>query len=77
MSIRKKTCGITLDRRTLVVSTAAAVATARLGGYTAFAQDATPVAAGAAACAEPFDASRLSSVTMVTDGSPITVAIVP
>jgi ribose transport system substrate-binding protein len=80
MSIRKKTCGITLDRRKLVVGTAAgaaAVVTGRLGGYEAFAQDATPVAAGAAACAEPFDATRLSSVTMVTDGSPITVAIVP
>ena len=76
MSIRKKTCGITLDRRRLMVGAAAGAAgaaVARFGGYSAMAQGATPVAA----CAEPFDASRLSSVTMVTDGSPITVAIVP
>ena len=42
--------------------------------FGALAQDATPQAA---ACAEPFDAGLLSTVNMVTDGSPITVAIVP
>ena len=76
MSSQKKICGITLDRRRLMVGAAAGAAgaaAARFGEYSAMAQGATPVAA----CAEPFDVSRLSSVTMVTDGSPITVAIVP
>ena len=45
-----------------------------LESLVALAQDATPQAA---ACAEPFDSGLLSTVTMVTDGSPITVAIVP
>jgi ribose transport system substrate-binding protein len=44
------------------------------GRLAAFAQDATPEAA---ACGEPFDSALLSTVNMVTDGSPITVAIVP
>ena len=62
MSIRKKTYAITLDRRQLVVGTAAgaaAAAVARFGGFSAMAQEATP----AAACAESFDATRLESVT--------------
>jgi ribose transport system substrate-binding protein len=42
--------------------------------YFALAQDATPAAAE---CGEPFDAARLATVNMVTDGSPVTVAIVP
>jgi ribose transport system substrate-binding protein len=67
-----------LSRRTLVAGTASAAVLAALGRYSAtIAQDATPAASPAAACAEPFDASRLSTVKMVTDGSPITVAIVP
>ena len=77
MSIRNKAFGITLDRRRLVAGTAAGAVAATIGGsgrYTTFAQEATPAAA---ACAEPFDAGLLSSVNMVTDGAPITVAIVP
>jgi ribose transport system substrate-binding protein len=46
----------------------------RGGGQVAFAQDATPAAA---ACAEPFDPGLLSTVKMISDGSPISVAIVP
>jgi ribose transport system substrate-binding protein len=42
--------------------------------FVALAQDATPAAS---ACGEPFDAGLLSTVTMVTDDSGITVAIVP
>jgi ribose transport system substrate-binding protein len=77
MSIGNKHCRITLDRRQLVVGAAAGAASATIGrvaGYSAVAQGATPVVA---ACAEPFDAAHLSSVTMVTDGSQISVAIVP
>src|SRR5688500_7338150 len=69
----------TFSRRKLVSGAAAGVAAATVcsNRLTALAQDATPVAGEAAACAEPFDAGRLSTVKMVTDGSPITVAIVP
>ncbi|MGH2618010.1 MAG: sugar-binding protein [Thermomicrobiales bacterium] len=76
MSIRDTGFGIGLDRRKLLAGSAAgtALAVSGLGRYTVAAQDATPAAA---ACAEPFDAARLSTVTMVTDGEPITVAIVP
>jgi ribose transport system substrate-binding protein len=42
------------------------------------AQDASPEASPmAGSCGEPFDPARLATVNMVTDGSPITVAIVP
>jgi ribose transport system substrate-binding protein len=77
MSIGNTRRRITLDRRQLVIGAAAGAAAATIGrvaGSSAVAQGATPVAA---ACAEPFDAARLSSVTMVTDGSQISVAIVP
>jgi ribose transport system substrate-binding protein len=77
MSIRRKDLGLFVSRRKLIAGTAAGAAVVALGDSgrrAAFAQDATPAAA---ACAEPFDAARLESVTMVTDGSPITVAIVP
>jgi ribose transport system substrate-binding protein len=68
--------GSSLSRRRLVSGAAAGVAAVavssnRLG---ALAQDATPQAA---ACAEAFESGLLSTVNMVTDGSPITVAIVP
>ena len=70
---------ISLSRRTFVSGAAAGVAAAAVGShrFAALAQDATPAASPAAACAEPFDPARLSTVKMVTDGSPITVAIVP
>jgi ribose transport system substrate-binding protein len=70
--------GSSLSRRRFVTGAAAgaaAVVAARSQPFIALAQDATPEAA--AACAEPFDAGLLSTVKMVTDGSPITVAIVP
>ena len=82
MSICSRAFSRHLSRRKFVAG-AAAGATAALGAsrFTALAQDATPGAMGAtpaaAACTEPFDAARLSTVKMVTDGSPITVAIVP
>ena len=71
-----RTSGSSLSRRRLVSGAAAGVAAVavssnRLG---ALAQDATPQAA---ACAEAFESGLLSTVNMVTDGSPITVAIVP
>ena len=74
MSIRTRAFEKKLDRRNLVSGTVATAAFARTGRYSALGQEATP---GADACAEPFDAARLGSVTMVSDGSPITVAIVP
>ena len=77
MSICDRAFRYPLSRRRLVAGTAAGAAIAVAGGpgrLSAFAQDATPEAA---ACAEPFDASLLSTVKMVTDGSPITVAVVP
>jgi ribose transport system substrate-binding protein len=85
MSIRNTGSGFPLSRRKLVTGTAAGTALAALGGagrWSALAQDATPAASpaaspAAAACGEPFDAGLLSTVTMVSDGSPITVAIVP
>ncbi len=76
MSICKRALSHPLNRRALLAGTAASAALVTIGKNgerIAFAQDATP----AAACAEPFDAERLSTVKMVTDGSPITVAIVP
>ncbi len=68
--------GSSLSRRRFVSGAAAGVAVAAVGSnrLVALAQDATPQAA---ACAEPFDSGLLSTVKMVTDGSPITVAIVP
>jgi ribose transport system substrate-binding protein len=65
-----------LSRRRFVSGAAAGVVVAAAGSnrLVALAQDATPMAA---ACAEPFDSGLLSTVKMVTDGSPITVAIVP
>jgi ribose transport system substrate-binding protein len=77
MSICDKALGFPLSRRRLVAGTAAGAAFAVAGGparIAAFAQDATPEAA---ACGEPFDPALLSTVKMVTDGSPITVAVVP
>src|SRR5262245_25952730 len=76
MSICDRFRGSSLSRRRFVSGAAAGVAAAaaRSNGFVALAQDATPLAA---ACAEPFDAGLLSTVKMVTDGSPITVAIVP
>lgn len=77
MSICDRALGFPLNRRKLVAGTAAGAAIAAIGGpgrTPVFAQDATPEAG---ACAEPFDAGLLSTVKMVTDGSPITVAIVP
>ena len=68
--------GSSLSRRRFVSGTvagAAAVA-ASSNRLVALAQDATPQAA---ACAEGFESGLLSTVNMVTDGSPITVAIVP
>jgi len=82
MSIRRRALGHPFNRRQLVLGSATGAALATLGGpglISALAQDATP-AGGAtpiAACAEPFEADLLSTVTMVTDGAPITVAIVP
>ena len=81
MSIHGRTFASSFSRRKLVIGTAALSAgavLARPGLRGTLAQDATPGAATpAAACAEPFDASRLSTVKMVTDGSKISVAIVP
>lgn len=84
MSSCDRALGLQMNRRKLVAGTALGAAAAticRSGRLTAFAQDATPAAQGAtpaaAACTEPFDAARLSTVKMVTDGSQITVAIVP
>jgi ribose transport system substrate-binding protein len=77
MSICGRGFDHSLSRRRLVATTAAGAAIAafgRTGSGIAIAQDATPVTT---ACAEPFDAGLLSTVKMVTDGSPITVAIVP
>lgn len=81
MSDRTNAVNIALSRRRLLAGTAVGAAIAisgRAGLRPAYAQDATPVGATpAAACAEPFDAGRLSTVKMVSDGSQITVAIVP
>lgn len=69
--------GNPFSRRRLVAGSAAGAAIVALGQrgrQTAFAQEATPAAA---ACTEPFDAGLLSTVNMVTGGSPITVAVVP
>jgi ribose transport system substrate-binding protein len=76
MSIGGRFSGSFLSRRRLVSGAAVGVAAvaARSNRFVALAQDATPQAA---ACAEPFDSGLLSTVKMVTDGSPITVAIVP
>lgn len=76
MSIRLQSHSSQLSRRRLVQGAAASAAFVGLGGrcLPALAQDATPAAGS---CAEPFDAGLLSTVKMVTDGSPITVAIVP
>lgn len=77
MSICGRISGSSLSRRKFVSGAAAgvaAVAAARSQSLVALAQDATPEAA---ACGEPFDAGLLSTVKMVTDGSPLTVAIVP
>lgn len=77
MSIRDRALKDSITRRRLMAGSAAGAAIAALGGasrLTAFAQDATPEAA---ACGEPFDPELLSTVTMVTDGAGITVAIVP
>lgn len=76
MSICRRALGYPLDRRALIAGTAAGAAMATLGRsgkFSAFAQDATP----AAACAEPFEPGLLSTVNMISDGSPISVAIVP
>jgi ribose transport system substrate-binding protein len=79
MTVYRRIGQSSFSRRKFVSGAAAGVAaaTARSNRFSALAQDATPVAGEAAACAEPFDAGRLSTVKMVTDGSPITVAIVP
>ena len=71
-----RTSGSSLSRRRFVSGAAAGAAAvaANSDRFVALAQDATPQAV---ACAEPFDSGLLSTVTMVTDGSPITVAIVP
>lgn len=76
MSTRDRIRAQSFSRRTLVSGAAAGVAATAFGSrrFAAYAQDATPEAA---ACGEPFDAELLSTVNMVTDGSPITVAIVP
>ncbi len=76
VSIRRRTTTVPLNRRQFVAG-AAAVSAAAWGVYRqpAFAQDATPMAQGA--CAEPFEPGLLSTVKMVSDGSPISVAIVP
>jgi ribose transport system substrate-binding protein len=79
MKIRGKHGISAISRRTFVsgaaVGMAAAVSSPR---FIARAQDASPEASPAAAtCGEPFDPARLETVNMVTDGSPITVAIVP
>ena len=76
MSIRSRAFRRHMSRRSLmagVASGAAVAAVGRHGRLPVLAQDATP----AAACAEPIDPARLETVTMVTDGSDITVAIVP
>jgi ribose transport system substrate-binding protein len=79
MSICDRTFGIALSRRRLIAGAAASAAVAAIGvdGRYAAAQDATPGATPAAACAEPIDQTLLSKVKPVTDGSQITVAIVP
>jgi ribose transport system substrate-binding protein len=75
MNISGRISGSSISRRRFVSGAAAGVAAAASPHlFVAEAQDATPQAA---ACAEPFDSGLLSTVTMVTDGSPITVAIVP
>jgi ribose transport system substrate-binding protein len=77
MSICEGASRISFNRRTFVSAATAGVALSaigRSGRSVALAQDATPQAA---TCAEPFDPGLLSTVKMVTDGSPITVAIVP
>ena len=79
MKMRRKSGISAITRRTFVsgaaVGMAAAVSAPRL---ITLAQDASPEASPAdATCAEPFDPARLETVNMVTDGSEITVAIVP
>ena len=75
MNICGRISGSSISRRRFVSGAVAGVAAAASSNrFVALAQDATPQAV---ACAEPFDSGLLSSVTMVTDGSPITVAIVP
>jgi ribose transport system substrate-binding protein len=75
MNICDKISGSSISRRRFVSGAVAGVAAAASSKHVvALAQDATPQAS---ACAEPFDSGLLSTVTMVTDGSPITVAIVP
>ena len=83
MSIQSRSQSSHLSRRRLVQGTAATAAFAALGGrcLPTLAQDSTPMAGdatpAAGACGEPFEPGLLSTVKMVTDGSPITVAIVP
>ena len=78
MNICGRVNGSSLSRRRLVTGAAAGVvAAAASNRFAALAQDATPAASPAAACAEPFDSGLLATVKMVSDGSPITVAIVP
>jgi len=80
VSIHDRTFTSSFNRRKLMIGTAAlsvGAALGRCGLRGALAQEATPGATPAAACGEPFDASRLSTVKMVTDGSQISVAIVP
>src|SRR5215217_890837 len=75
MNICGRSSGSSLSRRRFVSGAVAGVAAAASSNrFVAMAQDATPQAA---ACAEPFDSGLLSTVKMVSDGSPITVAIVP
>jgi ribose transport system substrate-binding protein len=75
MNICGRISGSSLSRRKFVSGAATGMAAAALSNrLVALAQDATPMAA---ACAEPFDAGLLSTVKMVSDDSPITVAIVP
>jgi ribose transport system substrate-binding protein len=75
MNICGRISGSSLSRRRFVSGAVAGVAAAASSNrLVALGQDATPQSA---ACAEPFDSGLLSTVKMVTDGSPITVAIVP
>lgn len=76
MNVCGRNGGLSISRRTFVSGAAAGIATAAIGTrhFGALAQEATPAAG---ACGEPFDPGLLSTVKMVTDGSPITVAIVP
>jgi ribose transport system substrate-binding protein len=76
MNVCGRNGGLSISRRTFVSGAAAGIATVAVGSrhLGALAQEATPASG---ACGEPFDPGLLSTVKMVTDGSPITVAIVP